>query len=380
MRFVPKVVAAALVAVAAGFGCGSKPENKVEDNTATADMPVFSLAVSEYPSWSTFVVAKKAGLINGTGEGEPGTLEKKWGVRLRLEIKDYDPCLTMYGSGTVDAVCMTNIDALNPAKGRKSTVIMPTSTSVGGDKIIGVGFTQQRGDEEPKKASVDRFLKANKTYGLSKSVSEFVWYRGLEKLGLNPKDYQFVNLEPAAAATALQTGSKDVKAVCIWNPYALQTLRQQKAATVLFDSSIIPEEVIDAVVMGNDSLAKPGGDKAAALICDTFYEVCKRMDNAKTADVTIKALGEEFSNLGIDDMKLVCKETRFYSTPQAGIKLFDDKTFQTATMPTVLKAAQGIGLLDAAEGPGGMKTFGFADERASLNFTTTYMQRVAAKQ
>jgi hypothetical protein len=349
-------------------GCGeTKPEVKVG---MPEELPVFSLAVSEYPSWSVFVVAKKAGLINGTDTGSPGLLEEKWGVRLKLEIKDYDPCLTMYGGGTVDACCMTNMDALNPALSRRSTVILPTSTSVGGDKVIAVGFTEQRG-ETPRLTDMASFLKTNTTYGLSKSVSEFVFHRGLQKQGIDPKKCNFANLEPAAAATALQSDSKDVKVICVWNPFALQTLRQNNKATVLFDSGVIPEEVIDCVVMGNDSLEKPSGDKAACLICDVFYSVCKRLNDPYTADTTLKALAEEFSNLNVNDMKIVCKDTRFYSERNDAIKLFEGKQFLEVTMPTVIKTCQEIGILDAGKAP---PTFGFADPKKQLNFDSYYLK------
>jgi NitT/TauT family transport system substrate-binding protein len=368
MRTVPKfALAATFVAIATLFnvvGCNSSNnEKKVEANGTT--MPIFSLATSEYPSWSTFVVAKKAGLINGTDQGEPGALEKKWGVRIKLEVKDYDPCLTMYAGGTVDAVCMTNIDALNPSLGRPSTVIMPTSTSEGGDKVITVGIDDLAA------------LKGQKTYGLAKSVSEFVFTLGLQKKGLDPKDYPFVNLDPGAAATALQSGSKDVKSVCIWNPFALQTLRSQKNSKTQFDSSVIPETVIDCVVMGNDSLKKEGGEAFAALVCDVYYEVCKRMDNPKSSDLTYKALGEEFSNLGVEDMRIVCKETRFYSNPEAGMKLFGNSDFQKTTMPLVVKTCQTIGILDKDKPA---PTIGFNDPSKQLNFDTTFMQKAKDKK
>lgn len=344
------------------IGCGSKNDDrKVSDNVTDA-MPTFSLAVSEYVSWSTFMVARKAGLIGKDG-GEPGLLEKKWGVRIKLEVKDYDPCLTMFGSGTVDAVAMTNIDALNPALGRPCTVVMPTSTSVGGDKVIGVGIN-----------SIED-LKGQKTYGLAKSVSEFVFVRGLEKKGLDPKDYPFANLEPAAAATALQSGSKEVKSICVWNPFALQTLRTNKNAKAIFDSSIIPEEVIDMVVIGNDSLKKEGGEKFAYLLCDIFYSVCAKMDDPKSSDATYKALGEDFSNLPVEDMKLCCKDTRFYSTPQAGIKLITSYKFIDETMPLVVKTCQKIGVLEKDKSPSIGVSSGDPDKQ--LNFTTKFMQKLA---
>jgi NitT/TauT family transport system substrate-binding protein len=373
LRQFPKFALAAFVAAAAALmGCSKKTETQVSDGGS--DMPVFSLAVSEYPSWSTFVVAKKAGLINGTEEGKPGTLEKKYGVRVKLEVKDYDPCLTMYGGGSVDAVCMTNMDSLNPALSRNSTAILPTSTSVGGDKVIGVGYNPRFNQNVTLDKHVSEYLKGKKVYGLSKSVSEYVYVRCMDKLGLNTNIAPFVNLDPAAAATALQNGSKDTKVICVWNPFALQTLRSQKGAAVLFDSSMIPEEVIDMVVMSNDALKRDGGDKFAELVCAVFYEVCKKLDDPRSGEVTLKALGEEFSNLPVEDMRLCVKDTRFYSSAQAGMKLFTDKKFQSETMPTVVKTSQRLKVLEVDKTP----TIGFNDDSKQLNFATKYMQKVAA--
>ena len=65
-------------------------------------LPTFSLAWSEYPSWSIFGVAHVDGFINGK-EGELGPIEEKWKVDIVLREADYDTCITMYGAGQVDA-------------------------------------------------------------------------------------------------------------------------------------------------------------------------------------------------------------------------------------------------------------------------------------
>lgn len=348
-------------------GCRKGQDEVKVGGETTEKYPIFSLATSEYPSWSTFMVAGKAGLINPKEGGEPGVLEKKWKVDIVLHVKDYDPCITLYGSGGCDAVCITNMDALNPALGRSSTTILPTSTSAGADKVIGVDFP---GDTS--KAGISSYLKGKKTFGLSKSVSEYVFVRGLEKLGLNPEDYPFVNLEPGPAATALQTGSDEIKSICVWNPFALQTVRTQKRSSVIFDSSLIPEEIIDMVVIGNDSLKKDGGDRFASCICDMFYDVSRKIDSPKSGDATLKALGEDFSNLSVADMRICTKETFFYKTPEAGIALFSNPKFVT-TMKTVVTTSEKIGVLERGKAP----SIGMNDTSAQLNFSTTYMKRAA---
>src|SRR4051794_246181 len=75
----------------------------------------FSLAWSEYPSWSVFDVAStKEKLIDGR-KGEMGPLEKKWNVDVELAELDYDACMKGYVASKYDAVCITNMDALAPA-------------------------------------------------------------------------------------------------------------------------------------------------------------------------------------------------------------------------------------------------------------------------
>src|SRR6185503_5388693 len=72
-------------------------------STALAAAPSFSLAWSEYPSWSVFGVANELKLIDAA-EGKLGPIEKKWNVDIVLKEAEYDPCLTMYGAAQCDAV------------------------------------------------------------------------------------------------------------------------------------------------------------------------------------------------------------------------------------------------------------------------------------
>jgi hypothetical protein len=330
--------------------------------TSNEPLPAFSLATSEYPSWSTFIVAGKAGLINPAKGGQHGTLELKHGVDVVIEVKDYDPCLTAYSNGACDAVCMTNMDSLNPSMSRSSTAICPTSTSVGADKVIAVGIE-----------NVDQ-LKDVPVRGLEKSVSQYCFVRGLKTQGKNPAEYKFSNLDPAPASTALQTGSEEIKAICVWNPFALQTLRTAKGAKCIFSSDLIPGEIVDMVVVANESLAKPKGPEFATCLCDIQYEVNKRLRSvdSKVADATLTALGQDFSNLPLEDMRVVIQETSFYWTAQDGINWFRSDDFKKK-METVISTCQEIGVLEA----GKMPTIGYGDSSKQLNFDAQFMEKVA---
>ena len=364
-----------VVAIACLFfaGCADKGNGTAGNSDS---IPVFSVAVSEYPSWSTFLVADLKGLID-KDKGKLGSVEKKWGVDIVVKECDYDTCLTLYGAGTVDASCQTNMDSLAPAISRPSVALGPTSTSVGADACITVGVDD-----------IDS-LKAISTYGLEKSVAQFAFERGLVKKGYDPKEFTFKNMDPAAAAQAMQQGQENINSIQVWNPFVLQTVRTRDGATVLFDSSIIPEEIIDMIVVGKDVLDKPGGENFACCLLDTFYQLSKQLgpslgtdpltaseatDLVATLDddqkKTLVALGSKFSNLPAEDMAIVVRATRFYKTADEGLALYNSKSFQTGTTPTVTDFCVSHNIVD--EKP----SVGFDDDAAQLNYTTKFMERV----
>src|SRR5262245_21482571 len=276
---------------------------------AAAAAPSFSLAWSEYPSWSVFGVAHVYKLIDGR-VGQQGPLEKKWNVDIVLKEAEYDPCLSMYGSSQCDAVCITDMDVLNPALTRPSVVILPTSTSHGADALIVANTITDI-----------KQLKGKKVYGLAKSVSEYCFVRNLELLGEKESDFKFTNMDPGAAAVAMQQRQKDIEAIVVWNPFVLKTLNKRKDIKVLFDSTKIPAEIIDCVAVAQSSLDKPGGQDFAGAVIETYYEVNKMLADAKTRDETLVALGEKFSHLDLASMKTVVQQTKFYSTPSEGLAL-----------------------------------------------------------
>lgn len=340
--------------------CGCDNSTTTQSVPVTPGTPTFTLAWSEYVSWSTFGVAMERGLIDKRPD-YLGTLEQKWGVKVILKESDYDTCITLYGSFTVDAACLTILDSLAPSLGRNSVVICPTSTSVGGDACVVVGGIKTLDD-----------LKGKPTYGLEKSVSQYAFERNLAIKGLSVKDYPFQNMDPAAAAQALQTNQDNIESIMVWNPFVLQTLRTRDGANVLFDSATIPEEIVDSLVVGKDVLAKEGGDKFACCIIDTFYQICRMMEDPATSDETYVDLGKKFSSLGVEDMKLCCKQTQFYNTPEKALDLFGSEKFRKETTPGVVEFCVSHGI--CSQEP----VVGFGQADAQLNFDDSYIKKVQA--
>jgi NitT/TauT family transport system substrate-binding protein len=331
---------------------------------ASAAAPAFSLAWSEYPSWSVFGVAHELKLIDGT-QGKQGPLEKKWNVDVVLKEAEYDPCLTMYSAAQCDAVCITTLDALNPSLSRASAVILPTSTSFGADALI-----------VPDSVKDIKQLRGRKIHGLAKSVSEYCFNRNLELLGEKPADYKFSNMDPGAAALAFQQKQAGIEAIIVWNPFVLETLNKRKDSRVLFDSTKIPDEIIDSVVMAQASLDKPGGREFACAVIDAFYAINQRLTDPSLGDETLVAIGEKFSHLDLAAMKKVVQQTRFYGTPKEAIGLLTGAPLKSLTQRVVdfcvqqeiAPRAPKVGYGTKAEAPG-----------VSLRFDPSYLQAVVAK-
>ena len=305
MRLTATTILVTLAILLAGCTTTKNPDLDAAGDGGEKSTPTFHLAWSEYPSWSVFGVADMNKLIDKDA-GEMGPIEKKWNVDIILEETDYDTCITMYGSSTVDAVCITNMDILAPSLSRDSVAILPTSTSDGADAVIVTDV-----------ADVDG-LAAVDSYGLEKSVSQYMFERNLEEQGKDPANFSFKNMDPAAAAQAMQTKQANIQSIVVWNPFVLQTLRTRDGSKVLFDSTTIPGEIIDMVVVAKDSLGKDGGSDFACAVIETFYKVNQLLADADKGDETLVALGEKFSSLPLEDMKIVVEQTKFYQVARQG--------------------------------------------------------------
>ncbi len=331
---------------------------------AKAATPSFSIAVSEYPSWSgTFLTAWDIGLIDGE-EGKMGPIEKKWNVDLVVKDTDYDTCITLFVNGSVDAACLTNIDSLAPGVSRKAVAILPTSTSAGADACL----------VQPSIQSV-KDLKGKKVRGLSSSVSEYTFDKGLEKLGENPQDYTFENLDPVQVGVVLQSGKID--AGVTWNPVVMETLKAKSDLKRLFDSKLIEGHIIDMVTASRDSLNKEGGKAFACAVADTYYTVCKLMESEASADKTLVSMGKRFAGLGLKEMRVIVKETKFYSTPGKGIALFEGDDLPAVMTEHILPWTLSKGLTEKDKMPE-LAYGAYTDHStAALCFDTQYIKAVA---
>src|SRR5690606_10588512 len=106
------------------------------------------------------------------------------------------------------------------------------------------------------------------------SVSHYLLARALESVGMRERDVTVVNTSDADMVAAYATS--DVTSVVTWNPLVNEILAVP-GATKVFDSSQIPGEIIDTLMIKTDVLkARPELGKA---LVGAWYEVMGLMEN-----------------------------------------------------------------------------------------------------
>jgi NitT/TauT family transport system substrate-binding protein len=218
----------------------------------------YRIAWSHYTGWEPWGYANDNGII------------KKWADKYGIEIEvtlvnDYIESINLYTAGHFDACTMTNMDALTiPAVGGvDTTAVVIGDFSNGNDGIV------------MKNGTGVKDLKGRNIMLVELSVSHYMLARALDMNGLSERDVKLTNISDAEIASAFVS---DANAVAVtWNP-PLQQVRNAKGATMVFDSSRIPGEIIDLLAVKTS--APPELKKALA---GAWYETMQLMTGRNKA-------------------------------------------------------------------------------------------------
>lgn len=284
-----------------------------QEGIAPCKLPPFTLAYSEYASWSTFDVADMQGYVSGQ-EGRCGPVERKHGVDIVLKFMGYDPSIAAFAARQVDAVTITNGDTIGVATGSDAPLvaITATSTSYGADRII-----------VPKTVKDIVGLKALKCRGLEATVSQYVFEQILQANGVDPKNYPYAMMDPAAASSAMKANDAEAQCISVWEPFAQDTLATRNDVHVLADSTAIPAEVLDLIVAHQGALDRPKGDAFAVALIETYYRVVADLEGPDGENAH-RRLGKKVTDLSGEAMRDVLTRSVLYRRPQWVVSLFAD--------------------------------------------------------
>lgn len=320
----------------------------------------FKLAWSIYAGWMPWGYLDSSGIMDKWAE--------KYGITVDIvQINDYVESINQYTAGGFDGVSATNMDTLSIPSGGgvDTTALIVGDYSDGNDAIIS------------KTAKTVEELKGTKVNLVELSVSHYLLARALDKAGLAEKDLAgVVNTSDADMIAAFAT--PDVSTVVTWNPLVSEILGSNPDAMKLFDSSQIPGEILDLMVVNTETLKdNPEFGKAVA---GAWYEVMAKMAAGDTEALSAMA---EAAGTDLEGYKAQLAATAMFYDPAKAVA-----QAQSAEMPETMTVVanflfdKGILGVDApsadfvgVEYPDGKVTGDPANVK--FRFDTTYMQMAA---
>ena len=319
----------------------------------------FKVCWSIYVGWMPWEYGHESGIV------------KKWADKYDINIdvvqfNDYVESMNQYTAGEFDACTMANVDALTipAAGGVDSTALIVGDFSNGNDAVI------------LKDGTSIKDAKGQNINLVELSVSHYLLARGLESVGLSERDVKVVNTSDADLVSAYTTS--DVSAVATWNPLVSEILNMPKA-TKVFDSSNIPGEIIDTLIVNTKTLDE--NPKLGKALAGAWYEIMAKMK----ADKTVREHMGKASGTDLVGFESQLDSTKMFYDAKEAVEFVKSPALKN-TMQYVAEFSFNHGLLgegapDAGvigiETPSGV----FGDKNnIKLRFDPTYMEMAAGGQ
>jgi NitT/TauT family transport system substrate-binding protein len=263
---------AKLAVVLALIGCGDRAAERSalagaartpSVAAAVAKRPL-RIAYSDWTGWAALEIGVQRGWF------------KKAGVAVELTPSDSSSSLDAFSAGRVDAVMMTNGDALVAgAAGARSKMILLTDYSNGSDKVVARPGIASFKDLKGKRVGLELTL-----------VDHLLFLKACEKNGMTAKDVELVNVPTSETPQALAAG--DVAAIAVSYPLSAQALRFAAGAKPIFTSAELPGLIYGAAAVNPTSLAQRRDDWVK--FAKVWYWISDFIRDPKTRDQALAVM------------------------------------------------------------------------------------------
>ena len=190
------------------------------------------IGYSDWPGWVAWEIAIEKDMF------------KEEGVEVQFEWFDYVASMDAFAAGQLDAVTMTNGDALvTGATGAQNVMILINDYSNGNDMIVAVPGISSIKELKGKKVGVEIGF-----------VGHLLLLNALEKNGMTEKDVELVNVPTNETPQVLASGQVD--AIVAWQPNSGQALNLVPGSTRIYSSSDEPGLIYDVLAVSPSSLTQ----------------------------------------------------------------------------------------------------------------------------
>ncbi len=326
--------------------------------SAFAEQTEFNLAWSHYTGWEPIQYMVDSGILKKHADAN------KIKIIVTL-INDYVESINQYTSGKFDACAMTNMDALTipSVAGVESTALIVGDFSNGNDGLLCT------------KCEKAQDLKGRELFIVQNSVSHYGVSRFLDQNNMKESDLKIMNTSDADIAAVYKSKKSEKNAVMTWNPM-LQDLALSPDVKLLFDSSKIPGEIIDMIVVKT----KASNAFKKALV-GAWFETMKHMSDTSTVGEKARSAMAKSAGGTLAQFNAQLKTTKmFYNASEA--VTFTKSADLKKTMDLVRTFSFDHGLMEGAKSKDdiGIK---FPDgsvlgnaSKVRLYFDATYMENV----
>jgi NitT/TauT family transport system substrate-binding protein len=223
------------------------------DGTEMAASPL-RIGFSDWPGWVPWEIAIQKGFFEANE------------VEVDLVWMDYVASMEAFAAGQLDAVSMTNGDALvsGAAAGKPSTGIILNDYSNGNDMVIGGPNVATLADLRGKKIGVEVGF-----------VSHLILMQALQSAGIAESEVELVNIPTNETPQALSTGGVD--AISAWQPNSGMALSTVGGSTSLYSSADAPGIIYDLLFVSRESLAAQRAEWLK--VVKTWYDVVAYMQD-----------------------------------------------------------------------------------------------------
>ncbi len=199
--------------------------------SANASAEPLKIGYSDWPGWVAWEIAIEKKMFD------------KVGVDVQFEWFDYVASMDAFAAGQLDAVTMTNGDALvTGATGAQNVMILINDYSNGNDMIVGAPSINSITDLKGKKVGVELGF-----------VDHLLLLNGLEKAGMTESDVELVNVPTNETPQVLASGQ--VEAIGAWQPNSGQALDLVPGSKPIYTSADEPGLIYDVLAVSPSSLA-----------------------------------------------------------------------------------------------------------------------------